>query len=222
MLPPVFDSDGYSITEPVLTDAGCGEVIQRLSCEQAVGARNLLQFDWIAALGQSLSTHPAVAAALPPGAVAVQCTAFEKSPERNWLVTLHQDLSIPVAERVAQPGLTGWSVKDGVLYVQPPRAILEQLVAVRLQLDLPSPGDGSLRVIPGSHRFGRLSDRESAEFRERAGEIQCNVRRGAVLLMRPLLLHASSKLTAACVRRVLHFLFGPRELPMGLRWANAV
>jgi hypothetical protein len=41
------------------------------------------------------------------------------------------------------------------------------------------------------------------------------------MLMRPLLLHASSRASGASRRRVLHFVFGPRELPFGLAWALA-
>ena len=41
------------------------------------------------------------------------------------------------------------------------------------------------------------------------------------MLMRPLLLHASSKATGASRRRVLHFVFGPPALPHGLAWVRA-
>jgi hypothetical protein len=40
--------------------------------------------------------------------------------------------------------------------------------------------------------------------------------------MRPLLLHASSKGSGTSARRVLHFVFGPRQLPHGLAWELAV
>jgi hypothetical protein len=40
--------------------------------------------------------------------------------------------------------------------------------------------------------------------------------------MRPLLLHASSKATSPVPRRVLHFVFGPPTLPLGLEWRWAV
>lgn len=39
--------------------------------------------------------------------------------------------------------------------------------------------------------------------------------------MRPLLLHASSKATGRSRRRVLHFVYGPAQLPSGLRWHEA-
>jgi hypothetical protein len=40
--------------------------------------------------------------------------------------------------------------------------------------------------------------------------------------MRPLILHASSKSTELSQRRVLHFVFGPAKLPLGLEWRRAV
>ena len=39
--------------------------------------------------------------------------------------------------------------------------------------------------------------------------------------MRPLLLHASSKILADNPRRVLHFVFAPAIPPEGLRWPSA-
>lgn len=217
-----FDSAGYMITIPVISDVECDAAIEHLSSGGHIGLRNLLQREWCVDLARKIVDHPAVAAVVPEGTVPVQCTAFEKSPRRNWLVSLHQDLSIPVAERISDPEVTGWSHKEGVLYAQPPSAILEQLIAVRVQLDPCRPDDGSLRVVPGSHNRGRISDSEAFALRDRIGETECAVPRGAVLIMRPLLLHASSKLEGAHVRRVLHFLFGPRELPFGLRWAHAL
>ena len=94
---------------------------------------------------------------IPAGHVAVQCTYFEKSASRNWLVPIHQDLSIPVARRVDAPGLRGWSQKEGALFVQAPVELLAQLVAVRVHLDACGADDGPLRVLPGSHRLGLVA-----------------------------------------------------------------
>ncbi|WP_459204068.1 phytanoyl-CoA dioxygenase family protein [Ralstonia pseudosolanacearum] len=129
---------------------------------------------------------------------------------------------MPVAERIDDPALQGWSEKEGRLYVQPPRQVLEALIAVRLHLDDCGATAGPLRVVPGSHRQGRLTQAQMLAERERRGEVACLSDRGGVLLMRPLLLHASSRSTGALSRRVLHFVFGPRTLPLGLRWAQAV
>jgi energy-coupling factor transporter ATP-binding protein EcfA2 len=153
---------------------------------------------------------------LPANARAVQCTLFAKTSESNWLVSLHQDLSIPVAERVESPGCSGWCQKQGDTFVQPPISVLESLVAVRLHLDDCDERNGALRVVPGSHRLGRLSSRE----REARGEHLVSVPKGGAMIMRPLLLHASSKSSVGLPRRVLHFVYGPAVLPEGLRWPS--
>lgn len=57
-----------------------------------------------------------VGALIPAGHVAVQCTYFEKSVDKNWLVPIHQDLSIPVRERGDRPALCGWSENEGALH----------------------------------------------------------------------------------------------------------
>jgi ectoine hydroxylase-related dioxygenase (phytanoyl-CoA dioxygenase family) len=171
---------------------------------------------------QRLRRHPMVSAFIPPGAVAVQCTYFEKSVSRNWLVPWHQDLSIPVAARVAESSLHGWSNKEGMLFVQAPPAVLEQMVALRLHLDDCSPQDGPLRVIPGSHVYGVIAPEDERAIRNASSEVICAAERGAALIMRPLLLHGSSKASGASRRRILHFLFGPPRLPFGLRWQHAV
>jgi ectoine hydroxylase-related dioxygenase (phytanoyl-CoA dioxygenase family) len=136
-------------------------------------------------------------------------------------VPLHQDLSIPVQERLAAPELVGWSEKNGTVFVQPPDEVLQQLVALRLHIDDCALGDGPLKMVPGSHRFGRLGNETALALRDRHGERVAEVARGAALLMRPLILHASSKSTGASRRRVLHFVFGPPALPYGLRWRYA-
>ncbi len=169
-----------------------------------------------------LRSHPQIAPQLPSDSVAVQCTAFSKTPETNWLVSLHQDLSIPVRERVQNPECRGWSSKQGVLFVQPPVAVLESLVAIRVHIDPCSAENGALRMVPGSHRLGRLDGDAQAKIRNVNGEVVVPVDRGGALLMHPLILHASSKAAVPNGRRVLHFLFGPRTLPLGLRWHTAI
>ena len=216
-----FARDGYLLLRDVLT-ADEAQACARAAAPSATlsgGTRTLLQSAWCAALVQRLKQHPALAPLLPEGAVAVQCTYFEKSVDRNWLVPWHQDLSLPVAERVQHPALRGWSVKEGVLQVQPPAAVLEQVVAVRLHLDDCGPQDGPLRVLPGSHTAGAQPDKAPSAT---DAAVVCTAPRGSALLMRPLLMHASSKASGHSLRRVLHLLFAPPTPPLGLRWHHAV
>ena len=108
------------------------------------------------------------------------------------------------------------------MFVQAPVAVLEQLVAVRVHLDACSERDGPLQFVPGSHRTGRISADDARQQRKAGPIVSCPLARGDVLAMRPLVLHASSKAEGESRRRVLHFVFGPRELPYGLSWHRAI
>ncbi|HEU4922583.1 MAG TPA: phytanoyl-CoA dioxygenase family protein, partial [Burkholderiales bacterium] len=116
----------------------------------------------------------------------------------------------------------GWSEKEGELFVQAPRELLDRLVAVRLHLDPCQEEDGPLQVVPRSHALGILAADASLRTRSELGSRACIAGIGDALVMRPLLLHASSKSSGSGLRRVLHFLLAPRELPFGLRWRHAV
>lgn len=107
------------------------------------------------------------------------------------------------------------------MYVQAPIELLEQLVAIRINLDDCGTEDGPLRVVPGSRRRGRIDSATAVEIRRTNDEVVCTGARGDALAMRPLLLHASSKSRGKSNRRVLHFLYGLRDLPYGLRWHEA-
>jgi ectoine hydroxylase-related dioxygenase (phytanoyl-CoA dioxygenase family) len=100
--------------------------------------------------------------------------------------------------------------------------VLEGIVAVRLHLDDSTPSNGALRVVPGSHRRGWLTAAQVQAARDESGEITCSVPKGGVLVMRQLLLHASSKAQVSAPRRVLHFVSGAPVLPLGLTWHTAV
>jgi hypothetical protein len=186
------------------------------------GSRCLLDEPWCAALARRLRARERIVPLLPPDAVAVQCTYFEKSGDRNWLVALHQDLSIPVARPVRADGWRGESIKEGGLFMQPPPALLASLVALRLHLDPCGTEDGALRFVPGSHRQGVMDGPAALQCRDRGGEQLCQAAVGDVIAMKPLVLHASSKARGLSRRRVLHFLYGPPGLPDGAAWARCV
>ncbi|MFG6489569.1 phytanoyl-CoA dioxygenase family protein [Roseateles sp. BYS78W] len=219
-----FLRQGFQLLPGLLVSGRRQALIEGLAAlpPGAAGQRELLEQPWCQALAGWLKDLPALQPYLPPDGVAVQCTLFEKSPDRNWLVAPHQDLAIPVAERVDHPALSGWSVKAGRHFVLAPAGLLAQLVALRLHLDDATEADGGLRFVPGSHRDGVLDDAGARQWRERVGDMAVDALAGDALLMRPLVLHASSKASAQGRRRVLHLLFGPRELPFGLRWRTAV
>jgi hypothetical protein len=214
---------GFVVLPGVISEAQCRAIADLLSNSPAEGAgtRNLLEAEWCSTLAVTLRDTIDLGSALA-GSVAVQCTYFDKSEHSNWLVPLHQDLSIPVQAHVASPELKGWSTKEGSIFVQPPASVLEQMIAVRVHLDDSADDNGPLRVVPGSHRSGRLRPEEQRQFRGSHGEVLCTTHRGGVVALKPLLLHASSKATSSRPRRVLHYVYGPEELPYELAWARAV
>ena len=132
-----FEARGFAVIPEVLADSECQGVLNAVLEQERTESRSRawLTHPWCQKLALSLKQHAALVGIVGPGAVAVQCTLFEKSPDNNWLVSLHQDLSIPVRERVADRELTGWSTKEGALFVQPPVSVLESLVALRVHLD---------------------------------------------------------------------------------------
>jgi hypothetical protein len=216
-----FDERGYALVCDAVDRELCDRVVAELVPLRA-GSRDLLDAPWCRELSTIVRENGGVALFVPTEFVTVQCILFDKSSRANWLVAMHQDLSIPVRDPIEHPELAGWSQKDGVLYVQPPVSVLENLVAVRVHLDDCGSASGPLRVVPGSHRHGRIQADEATALRQQLGETECRAPRGSALVMRPLLLHASSKAAANVRRRVLHFLYGPRNLPFGLAWHRAV
>jgi ectoine hydroxylase-related dioxygenase (phytanoyl-CoA dioxygenase family) len=102
-------------------------------------------------------------------------------------------------------GLTGGKeVKAGITYAHAPAHALERIVALRVHLDPSNTDNGPLRVLPGTHTLGVLPDASLWELPSRIPAYECVVPRGGVLLMRPLLVHASSKAISSTPRRVIH------------------
>ncbi len=157
---------------------------------------------------------------LAGGGFPVRGTLFDKTAGANWLVPWHQDLTICVAARVDIPGYGPWTTKAGVLHVQPPARVLEEMLSVRIHLDDCQESNGALCVLPGTHRLGRLAPRQIAEQQGRVTPFGCVVPAGGVVLMRPLLIHASSPASGAIHRRVIHIDYACAPLDGGLRWAE--
>jgi ectoine hydroxylase-related dioxygenase (phytanoyl-CoA dioxygenase family) len=167
---------------------------------------------------RSSSVRTAAEAVLGPRCFAVRAILFDKTPEANWKVAWHQDLTIAVRQRRCAVGFTAWSEKHDVDHVQPPVPVLERMLAVRVHLDDCRMENGPLRVLPGSHREGRLDPAAIHRWQARVSEVQCIAGQGGLVLMRPLLLHASSVARVASQRRVLHLEFAADDLPGNLEW----
>ena len=216
--------DGFEVIPSVLNETEVAKLRSALSSLNiAPGHRNLMQrVPEIAGLAMSSKIIGLLKCLLKRELFPVRSIFFDKTPDANWLVPWHQDLSIAVKERVDVPGYGPWSTKEGVTHVQPPVHILKSMVTLRLHLDDCDESNGALRVIPGSHRQGRLDAASIAEARKLRDEVTCRVQAGDALLMRPLILHASSQAESPTHRRVIHLEYGTCRLPLGLDWAEAL
>jgi hypothetical protein len=144
---------------------------------------------------------------------------FDKTPESNWYVSWHQDTTINVKEKIETPGFTGWTKKSGMHGVCPPEEILRDTIAIRIHLDDTDETNGALKVVPGSHNK-KLSEEEIALITQNGIPYLCDVDACGIQIMKPLLLHSSSKATIQKHRRIIHLEFNSMELPNGLEWAE--
>jgi len=184
--------------------------------------RNLLEISpEVMDFAQSSAVRRLVEPILGPSFIAVRSILFDKIPGANWTVPWHQDLTIAVKERIEVEGFGPWSVKAGIQHVQPPAEVLEQMVSVRLHIDECSADNGALRVLPGTHLLGRIPKKVIPAVRKDVREQICPVPVGGAMLMRPLLLHASSPSLTPGHRRVIHIDYSAATLPGGLMWYEA-
>jgi len=152
------------------------------------------------------------------GYFAVKSIYFDKPEESNWFVAYHQDLTISVDHKVSLPGFGPWTVKHNQFAVQPPLNILEDNFTIRIHLDDTDEDNGALKVVAGSHLKEEYRP-ETINWQEEK-ELICPVKKGGIMLMRPLLLHASNRTINNKKRRVIHIEFSRARLPNGLNWSE--
>jgi ectoine hydroxylase-related dioxygenase (phytanoyl-CoA dioxygenase family) len=216
---------GWAVTPPVIDDGTVAQLraaVAPLAAHGRGGARNLLALSAIQSLARSEPVRHLATAVLGTHCFAVRALLFDKTPDANWKVIWHQDLTIATRVRTDVAGYGPWTEKAGVPHVQPPMAVLENMLAVRLHLDPCGLENGPVRVIDGSHREGRFSGQAIDKIREDQQEIDCVVEQGGVLAFRPLLLHASAPSMVPRNRRVIHIDFAVSELAPPLEWHRRI
>ncbi len=214
-----FEQDGFFFCDSLIDAIACRDLCAQLDrLEHRAGQRHLIDDPAVIKVLANPALINLIHAAIGNHAFAYKATLFDKSTDANWLVAWHQDISIPVAIHCKVAGWSGWSVKGGVDYVQPPAEVLSSLIALRIHLDECTASNGPLRVLKASHRLGRVSHEQCAAFAASYEEQVVIGGMGSALLMRPLLLHVSSKAIAYERRRVLHLEFAGFALPHGLQW----
>ncbi len=201
-----IEAQGFAVLEDFLPRSLVEELIRRveeLPAESEVSRlrrgvvfarRSLLALPFVRELVELPLVRGAVDA-VARGAIPVRAILFDKTESVNWTVPWHQDRSIAVREKIETPGFGPWSCKAGVIHVQPPEDVLRKMLTLRFHLDACGKENGPLRVIPNTHRRilspGELEGVVAAE-----PQVACTTDAGGLVMMRPLILHASSPATA--------------------------
>jgi ectoine hydroxylase-related dioxygenase (phytanoyl-CoA dioxygenase family) len=207
-----LQENGFAVVENLVSAEELAELVNADIRISAAGLRQPhLNCRAVAELVESAAVQEVVRSVLGCARL-VRSILFDKTTESNWGVPWHQDLTVAVGERREIPRFVGWSVKDGIYHAQAPREVLDQMLTIRIHLDDCGRENGPLRVLPGTHKHGWLDadgiNRAKAEVLEHVCVVGCA---GAVV-MRPLLLHASSRATRPGHRRVLHLEFATAEV----------
>ncbi len=148
----------------------------------------------------------------------VRAILFDKSENANWAVAWHQDRTICVRQKVECEGFGPWTVKQGLHHVAPPQAVLEQMITVRVHLDDVPADNAPLLIAPGSHRLGKVAEKDIAGAVAQCGEYACLASAGDIWAYATPVLHASQAVMQPRRRRVLQIDFCGLELPGELEW----
>ena len=150
----------------------------------------------------------------------VRAVLFDKSEATNWALGWHQDRTICVRARIDTPGFGPWTVKAGLHHVEPPFALLAEMVTLRVHLDPVGADNAPLLVAPGSHRAERVPVDAIPLVVQKHGIAACLAAPGDVWLYATPILHASDAAVRPARRRVLQVDFSAGSLPNGLEWAG--
>ena len=223
-------ADGYSIIENIYTPAEIYQLLTMISSADT-SADTFRKSAGLFAIRQFLKELPAAADLIfngrlkallhelcGPGYFVVKSIYFDKPGDSNWYVAYHQDLTVSLDQKLDMPGYGPWTVKQAQFAVQPPVHIMQNITTFRIHLDDTDEANGALRILRGSHAHGIV--RPETIDRAAWPEINCNVKQGGVMVMKPLLLHSSGKTTNKRSRRVIHIEFSSHELADGLTWSE--
>jgi ectoine hydroxylase-related dioxygenase (phytanoyl-CoA dioxygenase family) len=221
-----LESKGFSITPQLYSGSELG-FIKELFDKNASFSENVLVYS----IRKLLKTIPELSTLLfnknlielinelgGPDYFLTKSIYFDKPENSNWFVSYHQDLSISVSDKFEIDGYKNWTVKKNQFGVQPPIEVLEKTITLRIHLDNTDQSNGALKVILNSHKKGIT--RFEKEWAEQEEEAICNVREGAVMLMKPLTFHASKRSQSGNRRRVIHLEFCNQELESPLVWSE--
>jgi ectoine hydroxylase-related dioxygenase (phytanoyl-CoA dioxygenase family) len=220
-----IEVDGFSIINEFIPELQVNEI------HSALERRNVLDFDDAKASGFNLlRIIPAVEqlassarllsivrGELGDSTFPINALLLDKSLSQNWGLDWHQDLKIAVTNKIDVPDYDNWTKEYGINLCIPPLEILEKLLSVRIHLDPCTIQNGALLLIPKTHKSGILSNLDLKEIVRREA-ICCEIDRGGIMCMKPLLLHKSPYSISQKKRRVIQINYSGSRLDHGLQW----
>jgi ectoine hydroxylase-related dioxygenase (phytanoyl-CoA dioxygenase family) len=199
---------GFLIEEDVFSPSECAQLVNGIVMAPLrrgrAGSRHLMSHAAVKRAAKDSRMLRIARVALGADALPYRATLFDKSGAANWSVVWHQDTALPLQSRFELVGWGPWSLKAGVIYAHAPTWALTRIVALRLHLDASTVDNGPLRVVPGSHEFGVMSDEQVFAAARSRPHVDCVAGRGGVMAMSPLLVHSSGRARTDSPRRVLH------------------
>ena len=212
--------DGAQLHAAVIGSDALDAIVRALADQppDQAGVR-LFGLKWLRPLLQRDGVIGAIAAAAMSGEPRpVRAILFDKTPASNWALGWHQDRVIAVKKRVETPGFGPWTRKQGALHVAPPFDLLSGMTTLRVHLDPVPSGNAPLRIAPGSHRRGRITESEVGRLVDECGVFDCLADAGDVWIYATPILHASGRAAEPLRRRVLQVDYAQVALPGGLEW----
>jgi len=215
--------NGFAIKENLYTRKEVTEIIERIQSTKEGQEQFAIRqfFEKVPASRQLIFTQSFISfftQHIGANYFLIKAIYFDKPPNANWIVPWHQDLTIVTDRRIELEGFSKWRLKNQKHYVQPTKEILENIVTIRIHLDDCNRSNGALKVISGSHRNGI---NQKLDF-DKEKSVICEVKCGGILLMKPLLYHASKRTENNKNRRVLHLEFASKALPNGINYEERI
>jgi len=141
-----INDDGFAIVPDMISNGILSDIVNALNQVPLGNAtrvrqgslyavRDLLnQLPSLSSFTQDVSLRALIKPILGKGAKVVRAIFFDKTSQANWLVPWHQDLTITVQKQCDITGFGPWSKKAGILHVQPPPSVLENMLTLRIHL----------------------------------------------------------------------------------------
>lgn len=211
---------GYSILENIYIEEETNQILQFISdkeLDKQFGVRYFLMNNEELAPLIFTSKLKSLIQKISPNAFVVKSIYFDKPPNANWIVNWHQDITINVTGESDNPEYTKWRKTKKRTAVRSPSDILEKMFTIRIHLDDCSEKNGALRIIPKSHLQGVIQ-MKNITTAIKATEKICKVKKGGILLMKPMVLHSSKRVENEMNRRIIHIEFSSNELAEGVNW----